>query len=121
MAEELEDLLQEEYAINQVQEFADDDDDYPLKEVHFAVPQKRVRGHADESGAEMSLWCGSGDMCGSFKIRRPCSRIKTKMYANLTAAERDYMLRQFIPVLLEHEDISKDEFMSRLRKFAAIK
>jgi len=113
----LHEQLLEEHPVGHEQEYADDDDDYPIKTIYYHAAQKRCPEHADESGENLAVLVGTGDKHGSFKIRRPCSRAKTKLYTNLTEEEKDTMLRQFAPVLLSHKDLDEEGLAKHLHKF----
>ncbi len=103
--------------------FEDDSDDgtykYPLKGVTFPTDYGFIEGYKDESGVDLGVFVGSGDLYGSFQVWRYDVPLETKMVMNVTEKEWQEILKEYKPVIKGEPKIYKDksEFEAAVEKF----
>lgn len=90
---------------------------YPLKGVTYPVDYGYVDEYYGEDRAELDIFVGTGDKNGYIKVWRLDVPEETKFFIKLTDEELTNVLNVFKPVLLKHEILSDENFISTIENF----
>jgi hypothetical protein len=90
---------------------------YPLKGVTYPVDYGCIDGYKGEDEAELDIFVGSGNKNGCIKVWRLDVPEETKFFIKLTDEELANVLKVFEPVLLKHEILDDENFVSKIEKF----
>ncbi|HEY1074291.1 MAG TPA: hypothetical protein VGE59_01145 [Patescibacteria group bacterium] len=99
----------------------DANDPYPLKGVTYPVDYGYIPGYMGEDDAELDFFVGSDreGLSGSITVSRGKGNPdEHKFYIALTPEEREAILKEFAPVLLQHTPIeSKEQLTEAISDF----
>ena len=90
---------------------------YPLKGVTYPVDYGCINGYGGEDEAELDIFVGTGNQNGYIKVWRLDVPEETKFFIKLTDEELQNVLEEFKPVLLKHEILDDENFISEIEKF----